>query len=51
MTTVSISAWMIILLIVAMVSGSVAVLWWAKADGQFDDVEGIKYRMLKDDDD
>ncbi|MCF6092685.1 cbb3-type cytochrome oxidase assembly protein CcoS [Microaerobacter geothermalis] len=30
------------------VGSSVLVLWWCKKSGQFDDVEGIKYRMLED---
>ncbi|WP_170270218.1 cbb3-type cytochrome oxidase assembly protein [Heliorestis acidaminivorans] len=42
-------AWMLVLLIFSTICASLAILWWAKEDGQFDDVEGIKYRMLKDD--
>jgi cbb3-type cytochrome oxidase maturation protein len=38
-----------LLLIMISFSGSALLLFWsAKRSGQFDDIEGIKYRMLTD---
>jgi len=44
---------MFILIIVALCVGAAAWLFflWAVKSGQYDDVEGPKYRMLEDDED
>jgi cbb3-type cytochrome oxidase maturation protein len=45
----TLSVWML-LLIMASLSGSAILIWyWAKKEGQFTDVEAVKYRMLDDD--
>jgi cbb3-type cytochrome oxidase maturation protein len=45
----SIGTWMLIIIMISF-SGSALLIWYAaKSSGQFDDVEGIKYRMLEED--
>ncbi|MCW2278914.1 cbb3-type cytochrome oxidase assembly protein [Heliophilum fasciatum] len=43
------SMWLITLFLVSSFGGILCVFWWAKRDGQFENVEDIKYRMLHDD--
>ncbi|ERI06965.1 cbb3-type cytochrome oxidase assembly protein [Aneurinibacillus aneurinilyticus] len=45
----SIGTWMLITIMICF-TGSALLIWYAaKSSGQFDDVEGIKYRMLEED--
>jgi cbb3-type cytochrome oxidase maturation protein len=44
----SIGSWMLITIMICF-SGSALLIWYAaKSSGQFDDVEGVKYRMLEE---
>lgn len=44
----SIGTWMLITIMICF-SGSALLIWYAaKESGQFDDVEGVKYRMLEE---
>ncbi|WP_162142457.1 cbb3-type cytochrome oxidase assembly protein [Aneurinibacillus terranovensis] len=44
----SLGTWMLITVMIAF-SGSAILMWFAaRNNGQFEDVEGIKYRMLED---
>ncbi|WP_218015224.1 cbb3-type cytochrome oxidase assembly protein [Brevibacillus dissolubilis] len=43
------SAWTLLLTMLCL-SGSAVLIWyWARKEGQFSDVEAVKYRMLDDD--
>ncbi|GED13038.1 hypothetical protein AM501_28385 [Aneurinibacillus migulanus] len=45
----SIGTWMLITIMICF-TGSALLIWYAaKSSGQFDDVEGVKYRMLEED--
>lgn len=45
----TVQAW-ILLIVMFSLTGSAGLLYlWGKKNGQFDDVEQIKYRMLHDD--
>ncbi|MED0674746.1 MULTISPECIES: cbb3-type cytochrome oxidase assembly protein [Aneurinibacillus] len=44
----SIGTWILLITMVCF-SGSALLIWYAaKTSGQFDDVEGVKYRMLEE---
>ncbi len=45
----SLSSLMLIIIMVSLSASALLIWYWAKKDGQFDDVEGVKYRMLEDD--
>lgn len=42
-------AWMLIGVCLCMTGGAGMILLWCWKTGQFDDAEGVKYRMLQDD--
>jgi cbb3-type cytochrome oxidase maturation protein len=42
------AAWLLIIVCCCMTGASALVVWWSWKTGQFDDTEGIKYRMLED---
>jgi cbb3-type cytochrome oxidase maturation protein len=42
------AAWMLIGVCLCMTGGGGLIIWWSWKNGQFDDTEGIKYRMLED---
>ncbi|MGO4887147.1 cbb3-type cytochrome oxidase assembly protein CcoS [Anaerobacillus sp. MEB173] len=42
----TVGAWTLIMVIFSFMGTALLIYLWAKKDGQFDDVEGIKYRML-----
>ena len=44
----SIGTWMLLTIMVAFTIGGIGFWIAARKSGQFDDVEGIKYRMLDD---
>lgn len=44
----TIAAWMLLGIMCSMTGGAGLVVWWSWRTGQFDDTEGIKYRMLQD---
>ncbi|ASS74862.1 cbb3-type cytochrome oxidase assembly protein CcoS [Tumebacillus algifaecis] len=43
------AAWLLTAVCLSMTGGAGLLIWWSYRDGQFDDVEGIKYRMLQED--
>ncbi|TCP54713.1 cbb3-type cytochrome oxidase maturation protein [Tumebacillus sp. BK434] len=42
------AAWLLIAVCLCMTCGAGLMIWWSYRDGQYEDVEGIKYRMLQD---
>ncbi|MGZ4031473.1 MAG: cbb3-type cytochrome oxidase assembly protein CcoS [Tumebacillaceae bacterium] len=44
----TISAWMLIGICLSMTGSAGLLVWWSWKNGQFDDTEGIKYRMMSD---
>jgi cbb3-type cytochrome oxidase maturation protein len=44
----TLAAWILIGVCLSMTGASALVVWWSWKSGQFDDTEGIKYRMLSD---
>ncbi|WP_062198590.1 cbb3-type cytochrome oxidase assembly protein CcoS [Massilibacterium senegalense] len=46
----NIGAWTLIIVLISFSGSAILIYLLGKKLGQFDDVEGIKYRMLEDDD-
>ncbi|HJV44525.1 MAG TPA: cbb3-type cytochrome oxidase assembly protein [Bacillota bacterium] len=44
----SLSSILLIVIMATFTFSALLLYWGAKKDGQFEDVEGIKYRMLED---
>jgi cbb3-type cytochrome oxidase maturation protein len=42
------ACWLLIGVCLSLTGGAGLIIWWSWKDGQFDDTEGIKYRMLED---
>ncbi|MGB8955667.1 MAG: cbb3-type cytochrome oxidase assembly protein CcoS [Tumebacillaceae bacterium] len=42
------AAWILIFVCLSMTGSCGLLVWWSWKTGQFDDAEGIKYRMLED---
>lgn len=42
------AAWLLVVVCSCMTGASALLIWWSWKTGQFDDTEGVKYRMLQD---
>lgn len=47
----SLNAWILLIIMVSLSGAAFFIYYGAKKSGQFEDVEGIKYRMLVEEDD
>lgn len=47
----TINGWILIIVMLSLSGAAMIIYIGAKNDGQFDDVEGVKYRMLIEDED
>lgn len=43
------ATWILIAVCLCMTGGAGLMVWWSWKSGQYEDTEGIKYRMLHDD--
>lgn len=44
----TVQAWTLLLVMIALTGSTFLVYWWARNNGQFDNIEDVKYRMLQD---